>query len=313
MRRFITYMYEYERGIRGRNVGFVRTDLRENNCRMELQIRGFERFRGKCPVYLTVYDQGLLAIPVAELLLTQGMGSCSFSCPNNQISDSTFKIQQAQTLTVSCGNGRFLTGCLNGTPVSEAFRGDFQIYEKMSPTPLFVMPSTDDQNTADGSSEPPTDEQNATDGSSEPPTDEQNATDISSEIPPDNSKTAIDPQPEPLNTASVDEIPEVSYKKIEITDIRRLPKKNWNLCNNRFLIHGFFNYHYLMLKTIERNGEKSMFLGVPGIYEQPERMMALLFGFPEFDAAAASSPSQSQDMSGVFGYWMCPLTSGPEG
>lgn len=68
----------------------------------------------------------------------------------------------------------------------------------------------------------------------------------------------------------------------------------------------FFNYHYLMLKTLEMNGEKQQFLGIPGIYEQPERMMAMLFGFPEFEAAAAVS-SDSKDMTGVFGYWMCPL------
>lgn len=67
MRRFITYIYEYEQGNRGRNTGFIRTDLRENSCRMELQIRGFDRFKGKCPVYLTVYENGLQAIPVTEL------------------------------------------------------------------------------------------------------------------------------------------------------------------------------------------------------------------------------------------------------
>ena len=64
MRRFITYIYEYEQGNRGRNTGFIRTDLRENSCRMELQIRGFDRFKGKCPVYLTVYENGLQALPV---------------------------------------------------------------------------------------------------------------------------------------------------------------------------------------------------------------------------------------------------------
>ena len=51
---------------------------------------------------------------------------------------------------------------------------------------------------------------------------------------------------------------------------------------------------------------RAMAWALPGIYEQPERMMAMLFGFPEFEAAAAVS-SDSKDMTGVFGYWMCPL------
>lgn len=120
------------------------------------------------------------------------------------------------------------------------------------------------------------------------------------------SSTGNDPTAENNPSTRSSPQPQASYQKVEIQDIRKLPKSNWNLCNNRFLLHGFFNYHYLMLKTLEMNGEKQQFLGIPGIYEQPERMMAMLFGFPEFEAAAAVS-SDSKDMTGVFGYWMCPL------
>ena len=283
MRRFITYIYEYERGNRGRNIGFVRTNLRENSCRMELQIRGFDRFKGKCPVYLTVYENGLQAIPVTELLLTQGMGTCSFVCENNQIGGSGFDVHQAQTLTIACGNGRFLTGCLSSAPVPEALRGEFSIFQEKES----VLPATQAQ--AVPVRQPQTTPQ-----------------------PEPVRQPQAMPEPEPVRQPQTMPEPEavrqpqVSYQKVEIQDIRRLPKSNWNLCNNRFLLHGFFNYHYLMLKTLEMNGEKQQFLGVPGIYEQPERMMAMLFGFPEFEAASA----ESKDMTGVFGYWMCPLNQG---
>lgn len=283
MRRFITYIYEYERGNRGRNIGFVRTNLRENSCRMELQIRGFDRFKGKCPVYLTVYENGLQAIPVTELLLTQGMGTCSFICENNQIGNSGFDVHQAQTLTIACGNGRFLTGCLSSAPVPEALRGEFSIFQEKES----VLPATQAQ--AVPARQPQT--------MPEPEPVRQPET---TPQPETIQQPKTMPQPEAVRQ------PQVSYQKVEIQDIRKLPKSNWNLCNNRFLLHGFFNYHYLMLKTLEMNGEKQQFLGVPGIYEQPERMMAMLFGFPEFEAAAAVS-SDSKDMTGVFGYWMCPL------
>ena len=143
MRRFITYIYEYEQGNRGRNTGFIRTDLRENSCRMELQIRGVDRFKGKCPVYLTVYENGLQAIPVTELLLTQGMGTCSFTCENNRIGNSGFDVHQAQTLTIACGNGRFLTGCLSSTPVPEALRGEFLIFQKKEAVPPAAQAQTE--------------------------------------------------------------------------------------------------------------------------------------------------------------------------
>ena len=295
MRRFITYIYEYERGNRGRNIGFVRTDLRENSCRMELQIRGFDRFKGKCPVYLTVYENGLQAIPVTELLLTQGMGTCSFICENNQIGGSGFDVHQAQTLTIACGNGRFLTGCLSSAPVPEALRGEFSIFQEkesvLPATQAQAVPARQPQTTT----EPEPVRQPQTIPEPEPVRQPQ-----TTPQPETIQQPKTMPQPEAVRQ------PQVSYQKVEIQDIRRLPKSNWNLCNNRFLLHGFFNYHYLMLKTLEMNGEKQQFLGVPGIYEQPERMMAMLFGFPEFEAASA----ESKDMTGVFGYWMCPLNQG---
>jgi hypothetical protein len=133
-------------------------------------------------------------------------------------------------------------------------------------------------------------------------------------------------------------------RRIDISDIRKLPKKNWYLCNNSFLIHGFFNYRYLVLVESERNGGKKTYLGVPGVYEKPERMMAMLFGFPDFlpegssytvqeqaeqngqsnpnvsadpvsadtrtavstTTAAAGEPGADEPLGG-FGYWLCLL------
>ena len=348
MKRFVTYMYEYERGKRGRNIGFVRTDIREDGCRMELQIRGLDRFKGKCPVYLTVNDSQLLGIPVAEILLSQGMGSCRIFCKKNKLSTTDYHISQVQTLTVCCGNGKFLTGCLSGTPAPGIINGEFRIYgtdslEEPVNTPAMNNP-----------------------GTYNPEPNQNHPKSVEPAVPPDNSNPLDPPatadQAKSLKSAATavnstfaqtTEIPSgrksagfsptsVTYKKIEIIDIRKLPKQNWNLCGNSFLIHGFFNYHYLILKTVEDPEKKQQFLGVPGIYAQQERMMALLFGFPEFESAdnsadllrtaqAADSSSHdsqrniaaentatdsqphhvpSETSDGTFGYWMCPLYSG---
>ena len=68
--------------------------------------------------------------------------------------------------------------------------------------------------------------------------------------------------------------------QIELKNLRELPKCYWYLGNNSFLLHGFFNYHYLV---IGRTGEGRWFLqgfGVPGVYQRQERVMAAIFGFP---------------------------------
>ena len=73
-----------------------------------------------------------------------------------------------------------------------------------------------------------------------------------------------------------------------------------------------------------------MYLGVPGIYASQECMMALLFGFNDFEIATDNmmeksdtsdtkyssaaqngsgdkTNSDSQPSAGDFGYWLCPL------
>ena len=83
---------------------------------------------------------------------------------------------------------------------------------------------------------------------------------------------------------------------MDIKAIRSLPKRNWYLGNNSFLVHGFFNYHYLILGR-EMDGDKERwYLGVPGFYQQQERVMATIFGFPEF--------FNSQNGAEPFGYWI---------
>lgn len=75
---------------------------------------------------------------------------------------------------------------------------------------------------------------------------------------------------------------QISGVHIELRDLRELPKSYWSLGNNSFLMHGFFVYSYLLLgKKIEAEQE-TLFLGVPGIYDNKERLVASLFGFDEF-------------------------------
>lgn len=66
--------------------------------------------------------------------------------------------------------------------------------------------------------------------------------------------------------------------RIEIKDVRMLPEKYWSMINNSFLLHGFFNYRYLAFGKIDKN----WFIGVPGIYQKQEHVMASIFGFPDF-------------------------------
>lgn len=82
--------------------------------------------------------------------------------------------------------------------------------------------------------------------------------------------------------------------RIEIKDVRMLPEKYWSIINNSFLLHGFFNYRYLAFGRI---GQK-WFIGVPGIYQNQEHVMASVFGFPDFLARIEKTGQGEQP-----GYW----------
>ena len=96
-----------------------------------------------------------------------------------------------------------------------------------------------------------------------------------------------------------------TYRKIQLSHIRNLPSQNRHLGNNNFLRHGFFNYNYLILKKeITPEGEQWS-LGVPGVYEQPEKIMACMFGFPLFEAQEEGEDENPKE--GTVGAWFTPL------
>lgn len=94
----------------------------------------------------------------------------------------------------------------------------------------------------------------------------------------------------------------VTYEKIQRQELSRLPRREWRLANNSFLLHGFYNYHHLLY--IEEDGK--IWIGVPGIYHEKERMAANAFGFTEFRHLTDVSVELNEDEKNTyddFGYW----------
>ncbi|MDO5351092.1 MAG: DUF6128 domain-containing protein [Lachnospiraceae bacterium] len=86
---------------------------------------------------------------------------------------------------------------------------------------------------------------------------------------------------------------------IKPQDIGLLPREIWIYGNNSFLLHGYYNYRYLILARLENpKGMPRYLLGVPGHYYSNEKYMASMFGFPHF---VLSKKQTTQN--GRFGYW----------
>ena len=373
MKRFVTYLYEYDRTIRGRNVGFIRNDIRNDRCLMDIHIRGLERIKEKAPIYLIVRDGECIGIPAGEIVISQGIGNAFLELPGNHIGKTNYNSGDIQAVIVRYGNGKMLLGSYVQHPASDLLSGTFTKWEAQAipenpePDPNATRGENDDSGSIrpvsevqrgqndDSSSIRPVSEiqrgQNDDSGSIRPVSeiprgqnddfdsirpvseisrgqnDDSGSIRPVSEISRGQNDDFDSIRPDALSQQSTEAHAEEklcppTYKRIAITDIRSLPSRNWHLCSNSFLVHGFFCYHYLVLKTVNAPNSTQIYLGVPGIYASQEHMMALLFGFNDFefdtdhitqadsnhdtflndDTTDAMQPSE-----GTFGYWLCQL------
>lgn len=91
------------------------------------------------------------------------------------------------------------------------------------------------------------------------------------------------------------------YVKIAPKDFIILSSNCQHLVNNSFLLHGFYNYRYVILGKGERSGaspEGDYCLGVPGVFYEREKMVALMFGFEAFECEGGDPKP------GDFGYYL---------
>lgn len=83
------------------------------------------------------------------------------------------------------------------------------------------------------------------------------------------------------------------YVKLEPKDFIVLRSDYQHLVNNSFLLHGFYNYRHVILGK-----EQEYYLGVPGVFYEREKMVALMFGFEAFECEGGNAEE------GKFGYYL---------
>ncbi|MCI8799410.1 MAG: hypothetical protein HFH88_06300 [Lachnospiraceae bacterium] len=91
---------------------------------------------------------------------------------------------------------------------------------------------------------------------------------------------------------------EREYLSIRPSDFVLFPAASYRMVNNSFLLHGYYNYHHLLLGRVEKRGENFYYIGVPGNFYEREKQVAIMFGFESFECA--EEPAQAGD----FGYYM---------
>ena len=77
-RRFVAYVYEYQKEKKGRNCGFIRVEAKEQNCRMEVHLLCPGLLpESKCEIFGFVRNSGLMdGILVGECRTGESRADC---------------------------------------------------------------------------------------------------------------------------------------------------------------------------------------------------------------------------------------------
>lgn len=322
MKRFIRYLYEYEGNQKKRNVGFVKVEQDGKETTISVHGKGLcGKSNENISCYLIKLDSemgNILFVPAGEIQI--GMISCGgcFCYTEELIRAGYGKTEQSVGQT--CEKKDDICGLGLGDP-KEAFYvalWNEEMYGDLDIARAKIFQEFDSDKTAgESKSIKSIDEKEA-----EVETqfgDDEETENLEEEQPEKKEQETVEESSEKKEQETVEEFSEKKDLKkndrdIDLQNFRRqimkiqrgeisiLPRCEWKLANNNFLLHGYYNYRHLVLLD-EGNQLK---LGVPGIYHEREARAAATFGFPEFIAEAdvnVTLEPQERNENQQFGYW----------
>lgn len=307
MKRFIRYLYEYEGNQKKRNVGFVKVEQDGKETTISVHGKGLcGKSNENISCYLIKLDSemgNILFVPAGEIKI--GMISCGgcFCYTEELIRAGYGKTEQSVGQT--CEKKDDICGLGLGDP-KEAFYvalWNEEMYGDLDIARVKVFQEFDSDKTAGESKS--IDEKEA-----EVETqfgDDEETENLEEEQPEKKDQETVEESSEKKDLKKDDRDTDLQNFRRQIMKIQRgeisiLPRCEWKLANNNFLLHGYYNYRHLVL--IDEGNQLK--LGVPGIYHEREARAAATFGFPEFIAEAdvnVTLEPQERNENQQFGYW----------
>lgn len=310
MKRFIRYLYEYEGNQKKRNVGFVKVEQDGKETTISVHGKGLcGKSNENISCYLIKLDSemgNILFVPAGEIQI--GMISCGgcFCYTEELIRAGYGKTEQSAGQT--CEKKDDICGLGLGDP-KEAFYvalWNEEMYGDLDIAKAKVFQEFDSDKTAgESKSTKSIDEKEA-----EVETqfgDDEETENLEEEQPEKKEQETVEESSEKKDLKKDDRDIDLQNFRRQIMKIQRgeisiLPRCEWKLANNNFLLHGYYNYRHLVL--IDEGNQLK--LGVPGIYHEREARAAATFGFPEFIAEAdvnVTLEPQERNENQQFGYW----------
>lgn len=288
----ISYIYSYDEGIKNKNVGFARIESRNGQCKILVNLKGIDPVNNNEQQVYFFRKEGdkLIGIHIGNLWIKKGEGEFREITNADNIKNSGYALSSLAGIFIRSKEEPkkiFASGWEDGLLKVD----NFVLEEDKESTKVDYIEKEQ----------------------------EIHAVTVAEEEEK-NYETEVELKKEQeVHTASVaekakshweqlcsnytkmqafEDEPNIISLKINLRDIERLPKKNWPLVNNSFLLHGYYSYRYLILANLDPEQNKDYVIGIPGIFHPNEKFVATMFGFEYFKPA-----KKSNILAGQFGYW----------
>lgn len=335
MKRFISYLYEYGQGRKIQNIGFAKAELKDSEGRIQIHGKGIRLpGQGKVKVYLCYEQDGeCVGIFQGELKVTEP--AVDYRLLYTTVDTGGQEIyDRIAGIILKAGDERTyaaLWGEKLIDPEQMTDQNEIPDKKEIFSNPEESVEQKEEEEIAKAKEEPEEEpEKIEPEETAEAVPEEKDLSDVDrpelevsdieeaentsvteqvqEEVKEERKEEIREEHEEPekiLHEMECEELvvePQIVYEKITREDIAKLPRCEWGIANNTFLLHGYRNYHHLLL--IEDRGQ--LWLGVPGVYHEREQIAASSCGFPRFWRIPADQIGLSEEERNDcedFGYW----------
>lgn len=313
----VSYLYRYDKGIKGKNTGYARIERNDRRCRVTIRLQ--DTVSVSPSVFFFIQNEGgMQRIPAGKLARNGSGFAGRVETPVDRMAGSEYAFDRIDGIYLSGPENVFYATTWKDITVSGAApekeadgwkaeddrddgnRSDAGSGSEESRPQAVNTASTEIRQESERA-EPVQRRQDALDDALQAATglEEASSTEASSveacsrRERPDFGERMLSVFPK-MYPFEIDEMGECV--RIDLKDIGNLPVAYWSLAGNPFLLRGYYCYRHLIFACI---GRQEYAVGVPGIYSEENSKWAKECRMLRFQPL-----SRVKDRHGAFGYWL---------
>ena len=315
--RMVSYLYRYDKGIKGKNTGYARIERNDRRCRVTIRLQ--DTVSVSPSVFFFIQNEGgMQRIPAGKLARNGSGFAGRVETPVDRMAGSEYAFDRIDGIYLSGPENVFYATTWKDITVSGAApekeadgwkaeddrdagnRSDAGSGSEESRPQAENTASTEIRQESERA-EPVQRRQDALDDALQAATglEEASSAEASSveacsrRERPDFGERMLSVFPK-MYPFEIDEMGECV--RLDLKDIGNLPVAYWSLAGNPFLLRGYYCYRHLIFACI---GRQEYAVGVPGIYSEENSKWAKECRMLRFQPL-----SRVKDRHGAFGYWL---------